>query len=72
MPSLNQRVLKAVPIFLPPEGERKELADLLKPLVAKAECSREKGEALTKLKGHLLGKLLSGELSVGEMNDSKV
>ena len=66
MASLNQSILRAVPLVLPTIPLLDQIAGPFRAIVKKMEANREEIATLAALRDALLPKLLSGEIRVGE------
>jgi type I restriction enzyme S subunit len=66
-PKINQANLKSLNIILPPEDVRSSFSNLLPPLFSQIRHNADEVQYLISLRDTLLPKLMSGELSVEEV-----
>ncbi len=69
MPNLNTKILRALPLAIPPRNEHDELVAVLEPLFRKREANYDEMATLAALRDTLLPKLITGELRVPEAED---
>jgi type I restriction enzyme, S subunit len=67
-PKLNQGNMNRIPFMLPPPEIGQAFARTIEPLFAQIRASTEQSRTLATLRDTLLPKLLSGELSVADVN----
>lgn len=63
---LNEEILRAFPLTLPPLSEQRAIADVLSILDAKMDLNRRIGETLSELRNAFVPRLISGELRLAK------
>ena len=66
MPNLNTRILRSLPVAVPPQAEQSKLVSVLESLFGRREANHDEMASLADLRDTLLPKLISGELRVPE------
>jgi len=67
-PKINQANLKALAVVVPPADEMAEFNALIEPLFAQIRANRDESANLAEIRDALLPRLMSGELSVADMD----
>jgi len=70
-PLITQTDLKNVPIVLPDEAKLHEFENLVGSLMEKHESNIRESEHLAETRDAMLPKLMSGELSIADLDDTK-
>ena len=66
--SINSTKLKAFPVLIPTLGEQREIVSILEAIDCKADLHRQRRAVLEELFKTLLHKLMTGEITVRELN----